>query len=137
MIFATPVGNATLALLTVNRVEAEAEVRQQTEAQHGSSKGCARLNVASISSTAGHRTALIKPARRFLARSGNAQPFRRQALQRGKMACLGRRSEKDIIGSFGGRRLTATRRKTPGFNDSINDIANSVPGIDSAPPTHE
>ena len=60
MIFAIQVGNATLALPTVNRVKAEAEIRQQKEAPRGSWRGCARLNIASISSTACHRSVLTK-----------------------------------------------------------------------------
>ncbi len=59
-IFAIQVGNATLALPTVNRVKAEAEIRQQKEARRGSWRGCARLNIASISSTACHRSVLTK-----------------------------------------------------------------------------
>jgi len=76
MIFATQVGNATLAPPTVNRVAAEAEILQQKEAPRESWRGSARPNRASISSTACHRSVLAKPARRFLARSNNAQPFR-------------------------------------------------------------
>ena len=60
MIFTIQVGNATLALPTVNRVKAEAEIRQQKEAPRGSCRGCARLNIASISSTACHRSVLTK-----------------------------------------------------------------------------
>ncbi len=68
MIFATSVGNVTLALPSVNRVEAETEIQQQKEAPRGSWRSCARLNIASISLTACHRSVLTKPARRFLAR---------------------------------------------------------------------
>src|SRR6266567_5840069 len=60
MIFAIQVGNATLALPTVNRVKAGAEIRQQKEAARGSWRGCARLNIASISSTACHGSVLTK-----------------------------------------------------------------------------
>ena len=60
MIFAIQVGNATRALPTVNRVKTEVEIRQQKEAPRGSWRGCARLNIASISSTACHRSVLTK-----------------------------------------------------------------------------
>jgi hypothetical protein len=118
MIFATQVGNATIALPPVNRVEAEAEIRQQKEAPHGSWRGCARLNIALISSTACHRSVPTTPARRFLARSGNAQPFRAQGESFTRIVTgpihsaiprftLSRRSEDSGLSTFphGARRL--------------------------------